>query len=93
MAKKQLTVNMIYGGSFHREGSVLNEEEIPLNLRKPAYLKEPERKRRHEEEFEEIPTDEIFEQELPADEDEDEGLELEEEPPPPPRRPIVRKKR
>lgn len=87
MAKKQLTVNMIYGGSFHREGSVLDEEEIPLNLRKAKYLKEPPWEQVQEYD-EEIVTDEIFEQEMSGEtEEEMEEMEAEEPPPPPsPRR-------
>jgi hypothetical protein len=77
MAKKQLVVNMIYGGSFHRADTVLEEEEIPPNLRKPEYLKEPERKRRKQEELDEIETEDLnfsddeLEAEVEAEEEEE----------------------
>ena len=58
MANKQLKVNMIYGGAFHREGSVLDEEKIPQNLRKAKYLKEPEPL--EDEPEEEVEVGEIF---------------------------------
>lgn len=89
MAKKQLTVNMIYGGSFHRIDSILDEEKIPPNLRKPEYLKEPDRKKKAQE-YEEILTDELFEETEFVDEEEEQ--EPEEEPPQPPPR-LIRKKK
>ena len=83
MAKKQLVFNMIYGGSFHRADSVLDEEEIPLNLRKPEYLKEPERKRKRSEEFEEIRTDDLnFSDDVEEVEEIDEEEEAEAKPKP-----------
>jgi hypothetical protein len=66
MAKKQLTVSMIYGGSFHRVDSVLDDEEIPPNLRKAKYLREPNPLDEEGDGYEEeIPTDEVFEEPPP----------------------------
>ena len=76
MAKKQLLVNMIYGGSFHRADTVLDEEEIPLNLRRPEYLRDPVKAKRL---IEEISVEDDLEG---LEEEELEGLEEEEAPPP-----------
>ena len=70
MPKVQLKVNMIYGGAFHRADTVLDEDEIPQNLRKRKYLKEPEPE--EVEEPEEIEVGEVFFED--------------DEPPPPPRK-------
>lgn len=72
MAKKQLKVSMIFGGSYHTFGTVLEEDSIPLSLRKTKYLEEPREEDSMLSSAEEIEFDE-----------EEEDLEL---PPPPPKR-------
>ena len=41
MAKVQLLTNMIFGGAFHRRGQIMEEREIPPNLRQQKYLGVP----------------------------------------------------
>ena len=41
MPKVKLKVSMIFGGSFHRFGTVLDREMIPLNLRKAKNFEDP----------------------------------------------------
>lgn len=42
MAKVQLKVNMIFGGAFHNQGTVMEAREIPPNLRQQSeYVGEP----------------------------------------------------
>lgn len=69
MAKVQLKQNLIFGGAFHRLDTILEEDEIPPNLRGPEYIKPPG------------PPPEPDWEEFPL---EDEGIEESLEPPPPP---------
>jgi hypothetical protein len=41
MSKVQLKVNMIFEGIHYARGHVLEQDDIPLNLRKNKYLEEP----------------------------------------------------
>jgi hypothetical protein len=58
--EKQLKVNMIFGGTYYSFGTVLEEDEIPLNLRKTKYLQEPLMDRR--EATEEFTIDDLLEE-------------------------------
>lgn len=64
MPKVRLKISMIFGGSFHRFGTVLDREEIPLNLRKRKYLANPDEEEAVMIEDEVIEQDPIFEDEF-----------------------------
>lgn len=76
MDKVKLKVNMIFGGSFHRFGTVLDREEVPPNLRKSSYLADPEEPEAGMSGEEEIELEEFY--------DGIDEVEPEPEPPPPP---------
>jgi hypothetical protein len=41
MSKVQLKTNMIFGGKFYARGEVMEDQELPPNLRRQKYLGEP----------------------------------------------------
>lgn len=41
MEKMRLKVNMILNGTFVRAGSIMDKSDIPLRLRKEAYIEPP----------------------------------------------------
>lgn len=69
MPRVKLKVNMIFGGSYYTFGTVLDRDEVPLNLRKKKYLADPNEEEKIRLQEEELFLDDVgevqFEEELP----------------------------
>lgn len=78
---------MIFGGSHYTFGTLLEEDDIPLNLRKSKYLLQPDEGDDTLSELEEVGQDEFFDDDLTINEEEFEP------PPPPIKRYAVKKKK
>jgi hypothetical protein len=79
MPKVKLKVSMIFGGAYHRFGTVLDESAVPPNLRKAKYFGDPDTAMIGE-------TDSW--EEVPSGLEEDYEAEAEEQEEPPPPRPV-----
>jgi hypothetical protein len=79
MAKVKLKVNMIFGGSHYSFGTVLDKDEVPLNLRKSKYLTAPDTVEAVRLREEEVDLEPLFDEVSPViEEPEPETEELEE---------------